>query len=175
MRKLLLLALLLTACSVPPTAPEPPAPPPAGPPTIVIPDRDHGQWTTTTHGVTVHWRAVTPDGLNSQEGVTRYVGMAYAVDGSPSCVAEMDLTNSRHGLARVAAHEYAHCAQRAYTLPGRPRPDLGSYYATPDEGFAETYARRYVALCSDSLRPLGWQDYAVPTCEAAPDPRTETP
>lgn len=28
--------------------------------------------------------------------------------------------------------------------------------------------------CGDSLRPLGWVDFAVPRCAEAPDPRTIT-
>ena len=78
---------------------------------------------------------------------------------------------ARHELVRVAAHEVGHCFQFRYLLPGIPRPDLGSYTASGAEGFAETYARAYLAACGDSLRPLGWADLGVPSCDEAPDPR----
>lgn len=147
-RLVLLLALLLTACGV------------------TAPPRDTGQWTTTTHGVTVTWRYVAPGSLG------KYSGWATYLPAGTSCVVDLDPALSDGQLARVAAHEYGHCAQARYLLPGIPRPDLGSYYATGTEGYAETYALAYLAACGYSLRPLGWTDRREPSCDTAPDPRT---
>lgn len=137
---------------------------------IVAPARDNAQWQTSTHNVSVTWRATAPGGLGQIR--TGYVaGYATAAPGGTSCVVDIDLTRSRYALARVAAHEYMHCAQARYLLSGIPRPDLGPHFATANEGLAEAYARAYVEACGDSLRPLGWSDLAVPLCAEAPDPR----
>lgn len=170
-----LLALLMTACTVTPD--DPPAPP--GPPVNVIlaPERDTGQWVTTVHGVTVTWRATAPGTANRDNHDPKlfFVGWASSAVGSKTCVVDIDLVNARREQARIAAHEYGHCAQATYNLPGIPRADLGSYYAAPGEGYAETYAQAYLEACGNSLKPLGFQDFAVPTCAEAPDPRTVTP
>lgn len=152
-RLLLLLTLTLTACN------------------ITAPPRDNAQWQTSTHGVDVTWRATAPSALG-QTSTGHIAGHALAAPLGQSCVVDIDLTRSRYALARVAAHEYMHCAQARYLLPGIPRPDLGAHFESGNEGLAETYARAYVAACGDSLRPLGWPDLAVPTCAEAPDPRT---
>lgn len=147
-----LLALALTACG------------------IVAPARDNAQWDSTIHGVSVTWRATAPGGLGRIEA-GEVLGHATWVLAGTNCVVDIDLARSHAQLARVAAHEYAHCAQARYLLPGLPRPDLGAYFADPREGFAETYARAYVAACGDALSPLGWVDFNVPLCAEAPDPR----
>lgn len=156
MHKLLPLALILTACGV------------------TAPPRDNAQWQSVVHGVSVTWRATAPGGLGHIGALPR-VGYALALPAGQSCVVDIDLALSRHMLARIAAHEYMHCAQARYLLPGRPRPDLGDYYASGNEGLAETYARAYLAACGDSLAALGWKDLVAPTCAEAPDPRTLTP
>lgn len=150
-----LLALALTACG------------------IVAPARDNAQWDSTVHGVSVTWRATAPAALG-QVSTGHVAGHATAAPLGTSCVVDLDLTRSRYALARIAAHEYMHCAQARYLLPGLPRPDLGAHYASGNEGLAETYARAYVQACGDSLAPLGWADLNVPTCAQAPDPRTVT-
>lgn len=151
-RLLLLLALALAACG------------------IQAPPRDNAQWQSEVHGVSVTWRATAPAALG-QVSTGHVAGYATAAPLGASCVVDLDLTRSRYALARIAAHEYMHCAQARYLLPGLPRPDLGPHFATGNEGLAETYARAYVEACGDSLRPLGWADLSVPTCAEAPDPR----
>ena len=138
---------------------------------IVAPARDNAQWQTSTHNVSVTWRATTPGGLGHIKA-GRVLGHASWFLAGTNCVVDIDLAQSRAELARVAAHEYGHCAQARYLLPGIPRPDLRAYTADPREGYAETYALTYLAACGDSLRPLGWTDYAVPLCAEAPDPRS---
>ncbi|WP_339098323.1 hypothetical protein WDJ50_18330 (plasmid) [Deinococcus sp. VB142] len=148
----LLFALTLTSCN------------------ITAPPRDNAQWQTSTYGVDVTWRATAPSALG-QTSTGHIAGYALAAPLGQSCVVDIDLTRSRYALARVAAHEYMHCAAARYLLPGIPRPDLGAHFESGSEGLAETYARAYVAACGDSLRALGWPDLAVPTCAEAPDPR----
>ena len=137
---------------------------------IVAPARDNAQWQTSTHNVSVTWRATSPGGLGRMESGSVLGHASWFLAGT-NCVVDMDLAQSRAQLVRVAAHEYGHCAQAKYLLPGIPRPEFGPYFADPTEGFAETYARAYLAACGDSLRPLGWSDLAVPLCAEAPDPR----
>lgn len=149
----LLFAFILTSCN------------------ITAPPRDNAQWQSEVHGVLVTWRATAPAALG-QVSTGHVAGYATAAPLGTSCVVDLDLTRSRYALARIAAHEYMHCAQARYLLPGLPRPDLGPHFATGNEGLAETYALAYVAACGDSLRPLGWADLSVPTCAEAPDPRT---
>lgn len=45
----------------------------------------------------------------------------------------------------------------------------GEYYRPAVEGFAESYARAYIAACGDNLAPLGYG--SGPAC-VLPDPRT---
>lgn len=138
---------------------------------ITAPPRDNAQWSSTVHGVDVTWRATAPAALG-QVSTGNVAGHALTAPLGQSCVVDIDMTRSRYALARVAAHEYMHCAQARYLLPGIPRPDLGAHFESGNEGLAETYALAYVKACGDSLAALGWPDLAVPTCAEAPDPRT---
>lgn len=144
---LTLVALALTSCG------------------ITAPPRDNAQWSTTTHDVAVTWRWTNPGGLGE------YAGYAISIWKGNSCVVDIDPALSDPYLVRIAAHEYGHCAQARYLLPGIPRPDLGNHYASSGEGFAETYAQTYLRECGASLRPLGWADYREALCAQAPDPR----
>lgn len=137
---------------------------------IVAPARDTAQWQTSTHNVSVTWRATSPGGLGHIEA-GNVLGHANWFLAGTNCVVDVDLAQSRTQLVRVAAHEYAHCAQAHFLLPGLARSDLGPYFADPREGFAENYAHVYLAACGNSLRPLGWADLNVPLCAEAPDPR----
>lgn len=147
----LLLAGLLAACSV------------------QAPPRDNAQFQATVWDVTITWRYVNPDALNRGHGSV--AGRATWGPGGRSCVVDLDASGSRRKFTQVVAHEAAHCFQARHLLPGIARPDLGTYFASPVEGFAETYALAYMAACGDSLRPLGWADYRVALCAQAPDPR----
>lgn len=149
----LLLASLLAACSV------------------TAPPRDNAQFTTALHGVTVTWRYVSPGALGPATPHLPKIGHATWGLGGGACVVDIDPALSRQQLTRVAAHEYFHCAAARYLLPGRPRPDLGTYWASPGEGAAQTYALAYLQACGDSLRPLGWQDLVPQACAEAPDPK----
>lgn len=158
MRRALLPLLLLAAC-----APTPPPTPPGSP-------TPEPRWTATVRGVPLVWETVEPGTL----------GLLYGTVGPPvggrahlrehPCRVEIDVDATRGQWAQVAAHEAAHCFQVALRVPGRARPDLGEYYADPAEGYAETYALAYVRACGESLRPLGWRDARVPTCDQPPDP-----
>ena len=152
MRRLfLLLPLLLAGCG------------------IVAPPRDNAQWQSTLYDTSITWRATAPGAMLSDRA---YIGFALALPTGQSCVVDIDLALARYELARVAAHEAGHCFQARHLLAGIPRPDLGDYYSGGIEGFAQTYALAYLKACGDSLKPLGWKDFAVPTCAEAPDPRT---
>ena len=150
---LALLPLLLTACA------------------IQAAPRDNAQWTSTVQGVSITWRAVTPGTLGTQGGYP-IAARATNLPGGSSCVVDIDMNRARFTMARIAAHEAGHCLQARYLLAGIPRPDISPYHAGGSEGFAETYALRYLSACGDSLRPLGWQDQIAPLCAEAPDPRS---
>ncbi|THF70523.1 hypothetical protein E7T06_07410 [Deinococcus sp. Arct2-2] len=147
-RILLLLAVFLSACSV------------------TAPPRDSGQWTTTVFDTSITWRWVAPGGLGPNWGY------ANSAPGGGSCVVDLDPALARDVLVRVAAHEAAHCFAGRYLISGFPRPDLGPYYNTPFEGYAQTYALAYLATCGESLAPLGWVDPRPALCASPPDPRS---
>ena len=152
MRRLfLLLPLLLAGCG------------------IVAPPRDNAQWQSSVQGVQITWRYVAPAALGTV-GSAPIIGHASTVLLGQSCVIDLDPALVRQALPLVAAHEVGHCLQMRYVLPSLPRPDLGEYFAAGREGYAQTYALAYLAACGDSLKPLGWADYSVPTCAEAPDP-----
>lgn len=156
----LFLAALLSACGLP-------APPPVVPQAFL-----HAtDWQTTLYGVTVTTRLVAPGALGGQDGLAY---TAFAHIRPEGRFIEVDVALSRGKLTRVVAHEWGHHFQWAFGLPGIPRPDIDARAADPQEGYAETYARAYVAACGDSLRPLGWADFNVPSCGEAPDPRSIT-
>lgn len=160
---LLLLPILLTGCM------------------FNVPARDNAQWTTTTHGVTVHWRWVTPGSLGGlltslghqpdNHTAPRYAGTAITLPPALSCVVDLDPALSRHDLTRVAAHEFGHCAAGHYVKISLKTEGLSEYHQQIFERYAENYAQLYMKECGDSLRPLGWYDLAEPKCSAAPDPR----
>ena len=77
---------------------------------IVAPARDNAQWQTSPHNVPVTWRATSPGGLGRIK-VGNVLGYASWFRMGTNCVVDVDLAQSRAQLARVAAHEYAHCAQ----------------------------------------------------------------
>ncbi|WP_041221902.1 hypothetical protein [Deinococcus proteolyticus] len=127
---------------------------------FTVPPRDNAQWTTTTHGVTVHWRLVTPGSLG---------GLTSSLGHRPG-----DLTTPRYAgtaLVQVAAHEFGHCAAGRYIKVSPNTQGLDTYNSQLFERYAEHYAQLYLRECGDSLRPLGWYDLSAPTCREAPDPR----
>lgn len=138
---------------------------------VTAPPRDNAQWNTTVHGVAVTWRWTNPGALRGGQDVAE----ARSIWLGNNCVVDIDPLLSEGGITRTAAHEYGHCAQARYLLPGIPRPDLGAYYADAGEGFAETYALAYLRECGSSLRPLGWLDRWKSLCATPPDPRTIRP
>ena len=144
----LLLALALTACAA--------QPPPSPQPAALAP-----QWQSTVHGVAVVWRWAPPGSLGHVPDGRPIAGRAWGTL-SP-CVVDIDAAVSAPELVRVAAHEWAHCAQSAHALPGEV------------ESYADAYAAAYLAACGGSLAPLGWRDYRVPLCAQAPDPRAIAP
>lgn len=148
---------------------------------FTVPPRDNAQWTTTTHGVTVHWRLVTPGslgGLTSSLGhrpgdltTPRYAGTALTLPPAVSCVVDLDPALARTALVQVAAHEFGHCAAGRYIKVSPNTQGLDTYNSQLFERYAEHYAQLYLRECGDSLRPLGWYDLSAPTCREAPDPR----
>jgi hypothetical protein len=148
MRILVLLAVLLSACSV------------------SVPPRDNAQWTTQVWDTSITWRWTNPGALGGTRG-----GEAFPAIGGNSCVVDIDPALSRNQLSMVAAHEAGHCLAGKYLIWGFPRPDLGPYYDNPFEGFAQTYALAYLASCGQSLKALGWVDLRPSNCEHPPDPR----
>ena len=83
-----------------------------------------------------------------------------------------------HQKVDLVAHELGHCldlrklslSHGGFTDEGKR---WGSYYQVPFEGFAEAYARAYIAKCGLDLDSLGWMN-AKGTC-TPPDPHTVTP
>lgn len=78
----------------------------------------------------------------------------------------------------LVAHEVGHCLDlRALSLShggftnegGR----WGAYWSAPFEGYAEAYARSYIAKCGLDLDSLGWMNRRG-SC-TPPDPREVTP
>lgn len=149
--------------------------------TIVSPHRDQAQWTTSVHGVTAHWRWVTPGSLGGvlttlghqpeNHTTPRYAGTAITLGNTAQCVIDIDPALSRGRLVEVAAHEFGHCAAGRYNKVSLNTAGLDEYHRQLFERYAEHYARLYVEQCGLSLRPLGWFDLTPATCEVAPDPR----
>ena len=69
---------------------------------IVAPARDTAQWQTSTHDVSVTWRATTPGGLGRIEA-GNVLGHATWVLVGTNCVVDMDLAQSRARLVRTSA------------------------------------------------------------------------
>ena len=73
----------------------------------------------------------------------------------------------------LLAHEVGHCLdgsvlEYSHGGIGAQGAVYGEYYRPAVEGFAEAYARAYLARCGDNLAPLGYG--AGEACEL-PDPR----
>lgn len=147
---------------------------------FTVPPRDNAQWVSTVHGVTMHWRWVTPGALGGAFGTLagqpdnpapRYAGMAMTAPLALSCVIDIDPALSRGDLVNVAAHEAGHCFAGHYLRLSATTEGLSPYHQQLFERYAELYAQLYIRECGRSLRPLGWFDTVEPTCRAAPDPR----
>lgn len=96
------------------------------------------------------------------------------------CVIMMDKTYFLNGTDRqralLLAHEFGHCldgSRLRYTHNhfGEAGSVYGAYYRVPAEGFAEAYARAYLAQCGTNLTALGWGQGE--RCDP-PDPRDVT-
>lgn len=97
------------------------------------------------------------------------------------CVIMLDKTYFLNGTPRqqtlLLAHEFAHCLDGSKLLYshnhfGDAGKQYGAYYTAAVEGFAEAYARAYLAACGTNLTPLGWGK--GPACEL-PNPQEITP
>lgn len=97
------------------------------------------------------------------------------------CVIMLDQTYFLKGTPRqktlLLAHEFGHCldgSKLIYTHNrfGHAGEVYGPYYAHAAEGFAEAYARAYIAQCGYNLAPLGWGQ--GPEC-VLPDPKAVKP
>ncbi len=97
------------------------------------------------------------------------------------CAVMLDKTYFLKGTPRqktlLLAHEFGHCldgSRLVYTHNrfGEAGQVYGPYYKPASEGFAEAYARAYIARCGYNLAPLGWG--SGPACEL-PDPREVRP
>ena len=98
------------------------------------------------------------------------------------CVVQLDREyferGSRWQRVNLVAHELGHCfdlrklslSHGGFTDQGKR---WGAYYTPPSEGFAEAYARVYIAKCGLDLDSLGWMN-ARGSCEP-PHPREVTP
>ncbi|WP_278913935.1 hypothetical protein [Deinococcus wulumuqiensis] len=96
------------------------------------------------------------------------------------CLVMLDRDYFLNGTPRqrtlLLAHEVGHCLDASVLEYGHggigaQGAVYGEYYRPAVEGFAESYARAYVARCGDNLAPLGYG--AGPECEV-PDPRRVT-
>ncbi len=99
-----------------------------------------------------------------------------------ACLVQLDRDYFEGGDRRqrvdLVAHELGHCldlrklslSHGGFTSQGKR---WGSYYQVPFEGFAEAYARTYVAKCGLDLDSLGWMN-AHGKC-TPPDPHLVTP
>ncbi|MFC4427535.1 hypothetical protein [Deinococcus navajonensis] len=101
------------------------------------------------------------------------------------CLVLLDRRYFLNGTPRqqtlLLAHEIGHCldgSRLAYSHGGFHDAGrvYGAYYASPVEGFAEGYARAYLAACGTNLAPLGWTraGEAAAGC-VIPDPRQVRP
>lgn len=98
------------------------------------------------------------------------------------CVVQLDRAYFEGGTkwqqVDLVAHELGHCldfrklslSHGGFTSEGER---WGSYYAAAPEGFAEAYARAYIAKCGLDLDSLGWMN-AHGAC-TPPSPREVTP
>ena len=94
------------------------------------------------------------------------------------CLIMLDRTYFLNGTPRqrtlLLAHEVGHCLDASvleygHGGVGAQGAVYGEYYRPAVEGFAESYARAYIAACGDNLAPLGYG--SGPEC-VVPDPRT---
>lgn len=97
------------------------------------------------------------------------------------CVIMLDSQYFLKGTPRqkvlLLAHEFGHCLDGSRLLYthnrfGNAGKVYGEYYSPAAEGFAEAYARAYIAQCGDNLAPLGWG--SGPDCDL-PDPKAVGP
>ncbi|AFZ68341.1 hypothetical protein [Deinococcus peraridilitoris] len=98
------------------------------------------------------------------------------------CVVQLDQEffekATRWQRVNLVAHELGHCldlrklglSHGGFTDQGKR---WGAYYRAPSEGFAEAYARAYIARCGLDLDSLGWMN-AQGSC-TPPHPREVTP
>ena len=93
------------------------------------------------------------------------------------CLVMLDRAYFLNGTPRqrtlLLAHEVGHCLdgsvlEYGHGGIGAQGVVYGEYYRPAVEGFAEAYARAYLARCGDNLAPLGYG--AGEACEV-PDPR----
>lgn len=98
------------------------------------------------------------------------------------CVVQLDREyfdrGTRWQKVNLVAHELGHCLDlRKLSLSHGGFTDQGkrwgTYYAAPSEGFAEAYARLYIAKCGLDLDSLGWMN-ARGRC-TPPHPREVSP
>lgn len=124
-------------------------------------------------GVNIRYRIV-PDGSlgGGMEGSATYLPDRRVIQ------LERRRTLDRGTLVWLLAHEVGHCLDHYATgfSHGGFRNEgcaWGSYYCSPVEGFAETYAALYITRCGVRLAPLGYPSGDTP-CDV-PHPSEVTP
>lgn len=126
-------------------------------------------WDAEVMGLNVHYRVV-PDG-NPHFGVAMLIGR--------NCTIVLTETAMEKMPVRVAAHEIGHCLDGAYLGWGHngfgdAGCRWGAYYCSAKEGYAEGWARTYLAACGLARSPLRLMPGDGVECEL-PDPRAVTP
>lgn len=162
--RLMFLPLLLAACAAPLSTPAP-APAPTATARLA-PEAPLRSQVTSPLGMDT---VVETLSAGAVERWLKVPGASGAAQAGVPCRIYLD--ERVQDVVWVVAHEFGHCFQSHFRLPGLPRPDLHAYFHTPVEGFAQTYAEFYLARCGLSLRPLGLPDDRAPECLEAPDPR----
>jgi hypothetical protein len=134
------------------------------------------RWTAMLRGYEIAFeiRDVPSLGYNGHEG------LALAEGRGNSCSITLSTTaTQRPDLAAILAHEVGHCLDHlelgwdhnGFAAQGQV---YGEPFASPAEGYAETYARVYLESCGFKMQPLGWKFKADGAC-ILPAPRDVTP
>lgn len=137
-----------------------------------------GENGTVLNGVRVYY--VLKDAKDFGVCGAGLVGCTIPLGGA--CVVQLDRTYFERGTlwqkVNLVSHEVGHCmdvygtgiSHGSFKDQGRR---WGPYWSAPAEGYAEAFARLYIAKCGLDLASLGWMNQTGP-CRL-PDPKQVTP
>ena len=156
------LLLVLSACGM-----QPPLPPVGAQPQTLL---------VAGHHISVsYWEM-----RENVAGIAHLGNGSCAIGIDPAYILGVDPSHkARYFLAIVLAHEIGHCIDwLELSFDHNGFKDEGSvygdYYATPAEGYAETYARTWVKRCGTDLDQHSWKGQTPGKCPVL-EPRSVKP